>query len=69
MRRTLAGVCAVLLLVGECLFACEKQPVHFQAAAMLHRIVNRTQMPISQDSHAGDVFRRAGVGRKRVRPP
>lgn len=46
MRRTLAEVWAVLFLVGECLFACEKQPVHFQAPAMSHRIVKRTPMLI-----------------------
>lgn len=37
-------VCAVLFLAGECLFACEKQPVDFQAVAMSHRIVKRTPM-------------------------
>ena len=46
MLWTLALVCAVLFLVGECLFACEKQPVHFQDVAMSHRIVKRTPMPL-----------------------
>jgi hypothetical protein len=29
-------VCAGLFLFGECLFACEKHPVYFEAAAMSH---------------------------------
>jgi hypothetical protein len=44
MWQRVAIVCAGLLLVGQCVFACEQQPVHFQAHAMSHRIVQRTQM-------------------------
>src|SRR5919109_1354047 len=44
MRQRVAVVCAGLLLVGECVFACEQQPVHFQAVSMSHRIVQRTPM-------------------------
>ena len=44
MLRKFAVVCEVLFLVGECLFACEKQPVHFQAVEMSHRIFKRTPM-------------------------
>jgi TonB-like protein len=44
MRRALAIVCAGLFLFGEWLFACEKQPLHFRAAAMSNRIVKRTPM-------------------------
>jgi Gram-negative bacterial TonB protein C-terminal len=44
MRQAFAIVWAGLFLFGECLFACETQPVHFQAAAMLHRILKRTPM-------------------------
>jgi hypothetical protein len=44
MRQAFAIVCAGLFLFGECLFACEKQPVHFESAAMSHRIRKRTPM-------------------------
>lgn len=44
MRQAFAIVCAGLLLFGECLFACETQPVHFQAVAMSYRILKRTPM-------------------------
>ena len=40
----MAVVCAGLLLVGHCIFACDQQPVHFQAGAMSHRIVQRVPM-------------------------
>jgi hypothetical protein len=43
MWHRVALVCAGLLF-GHYVFACEKQPVHFQAAAMSHRIVQRTPM-------------------------
>jgi TonB family protein len=44
MRRALAIVCAGLFLFGEWLFACEKEPLDFQAAAMSNRIVKRTPL-------------------------
>jgi len=44
MRQRLAVACVGLLLVGECVFACEQQPLHLQADAMSHRIVKRTPM-------------------------
>jgi hypothetical protein len=47
MRHVFAIVCAglfLLFLFGESLFACERQPSHFQAAAMSNRIVKRTPM-------------------------
>ena len=46
MRQPLAIVCTGLFLFGECLFACEKQPVHFPATAMSHRVVKRTPMVV-----------------------
>ena len=44
MRLREGVLCAGLLLVGRYVFACEQQPVHFQAIAMSHRIVQRTPM-------------------------
>ena len=44
MWHRLAVVCAALVLVGDCVFACEQQPAHFQAVAMSHRVVQRTPM-------------------------
>jgi len=44
MRLLASVVCVGLLLVGDCLFACEKQSVHFEAVQMSHRIVKRTPM-------------------------
>ena len=50
MRSALAVFCAGLLLVGKCVFACEKQPVHLQAAAMSHHIIRRTPMVLQGHS-------------------
>lgn len=44
MWQRVAMVCAGLLLVGHCVFACEQQLLHFQAHAMSHRVVQRTPM-------------------------
>jgi hypothetical protein len=53
MRLPAAVVCVGLLLVGERVFACEKQAVHFDAVAMSQRIVQRT--PIVLQGHVARI--------------
>ena len=50
MRSALALVCACLLFGGDYVSACEKQPVHFKAAAMSQRFIRRTPIVLQAQS-------------------